>query len=332
MPFRNTEPVLSITWPNGATTGEARIVAGADTPPELVAYGILHALLWYVTDFTTGLEVGYFFAGQSNTMDTGNQKDLLFGNVKYPVPGNPASATMADVKTNHQIELFNTSLPGQGLTIFKDSIIQINPTVPSIDIFCTNVLFANSGDVGFFGPRVYFQNGTTFERQNGGNVSVAGDAGKGLVNYSYSNTASGLTVAGGPFSAEIAVGIFVTNHVFEAGRCYRVELLGGFNSPVAGTSGNFFLRKGTTIAGAMWWDYYWSVPMLAGGAVGGIPGGGGLLRRATGAGNLTSSFCLTMRSNNAAAGQHYADANHPRGFVVYDCGDADDFPFAFSVV
>lgn len=323
--------VRRVIWPSNARSGETRIVAGADTPPELQAYGVIVALLFYITDVGSGLEVGYFFIGQSNTMDFGNQKDLLFGNVKYPTPGVPSSATAADVKTNHQIELFDTSLAGFGKTIFKDSIIQVNTTVPSIDIFCTNVLFANSNDVGFTNPRVYWKNGTAFERQNGGGASVAGDVGKGVVNYTITNVASALTVAGAPFSAEIVVNTII-NHVFEAGRAYRVEIFGGFNSGTAGTAGDFYLRKGTTIAGAQWWNYFWSIPMLPAGAVGGIPGSCGYLRRTAGAGNLTSSLVLTMRTNNAASGQHYADANHPRGMVIYDCGVATDFPQAFTVV
>jgi len=336
--------VRRVIWPSNARSGETRIEAGADTPPELQAYGIIVALLFYITDVATGLEVGYFFIGQSNTMDVGNQKDLLFGNVKYPTPGVPSSAGMADVKTNHQIELFDTSNPGDGYTIFKDSIIRVNSTVPALELFCTDVFFQTSGQVQFNGPQTFFDlltvfnpgsstvwnNTADFERQNGGNVSVAGDVGKGLVNFAYSNTASGLTVAGAPFSAEIVV-MTITSHVFESGRAYRIVLLGGFNSGTAGTSGNFFLRKGITVAGVMWWDYYWSVAMLAGGAVGGIPGSHGYLRRTAGS-NLTSSISLTMRSNNAATGQHYADATHPRGFVIYDCGEAADFPFAFDVV
>jgi len=344
MPFKNSPPVLSVTWPSGATTGQSRIVAGADTPPELVAYGILHAVLFYITDFGTGLEIGYFFIGQSNTMDVGNQKDLVFGNVAYPTPGDPTSPGMVDVKTNHQIELFHHPTVGRGYTIIKDSYVRLNPTVPALELFCTDVFFQTTGQVQFNGPQNFFDqltifnpgsstvwnNDADFERQNGGGVSVAGDVGKGLVNYTILNVASALTVAGAPFSAEIVVNT-INGHVFESGRAYRVILLGGFNSGTAGTSGNFFLRKGTTIAGVMWWDYYWSVAMLAGGAVGGIPGSHGYLRRTAGT-DLTSSLVLTMRSNNAATGQHYADATHPRGFVIYDCGEAADFPFAFDVV
>jgi len=336
--------VRRLIFPSDAGTGESRIVVGADTPPELQAYGVIVALLFYITDFATGLEIGYFFIGQSNTMDVGNQKDLLFGNVDYPTPGDPTSPTMADVKTNHQIELFNHPTVGRGYTIFKDSYVRLNPTVPALELFCTDVFFQTTGQVQFNGPQNFFDLLTTFnpgsstvwnnlaswERQNGGGVAVAGDPGKGMVNYTITSAASANTVAGAPFSAEIVVNTIIS-HVFEAGRAYSVEIFGGFNSGVAGTAGDFYLRKGTTIAGAQWWNYFWSVPMLPAGAVGGIPSLRGYLRRSAGT-DLTSSMVLTMRSNNASAGQHYADANHPRGMVIYDCGVATDFPQAFPVV
>lgn len=58
--------VRSLTMPQGAKTGQVRMVWGADTPPELEDYGITVAMIAYITDVTTGIEKGYFFMGVSN--------------------------------------------------------------------------------------------------------------------------------------------------------------------------------------------------------------------------------------------------------------------------
>jgi len=161
--------VRQLIFPSNARTGESRIVVGADTPPELQAYGVIVALLFYVTDVATGLEIGYFFIGQSNTMDIGNQKDLLFGNVAYPTPGDPSSPGMVDVKTNHQIELFHHPVIGQGYTIFKDSKIRVNSSVPALELFNALTFFQggqtqfNGSDVFFQGDDVWFGNGVAHQ-------------------------------------------------------------------------------------------------------------------------------------------------------------------------
>lgn len=116
----------NITMPDGAATGQQRMVFGADTPPELVAFGITVALLAYVTDDVTGLEVGYFFIGLSNVMDTGHIRALVFGNVTYPTPGNPNSATASNVKTNLQMQSFVQ----QARTVFKDHSVYIYQDLP----------------------------------------------------------------------------------------------------------------------------------------------------------------------------------------------------------
>lgn len=98
-------------------TNTTRLVIGANTPAELQAYGIEAAILSYVTDVTTGIERGYFWIGSSNRFDGfGTGRVLAFGNVTYPTPGNPASATVADVKTNFQQNMWGQSEQ----TIFKD--------------------------------------------------------------------------------------------------------------------------------------------------------------------------------------------------------------------
>jgi hypothetical protein len=172
----------SITAPLDAGAGTHRAVFGADTPAELQAYGILEAFLWYDTDKTSNIELGYFFIGSSNSLDGGaNQKVLLFGNVDYPTAGVPSSATVGSVKTNFQINMFNETALGFGYTIFKDSVIQINNSVPAVFVGATNTTFNGSGAVNF-SQATAWDNGIGFQRRNGGAVSVAGDPGKGLVN------------------------------------------------------------------------------------------------------------------------------------------------------
>lgn len=101
----------------GAGTGTSRMIIGADTPPELQAYGIDVAILTYITDKTTHLEVGYFFIGSSNRFDgNGDNRVQAFGNVVYPTPGDPSSAVMASVKTNFQQNMY-VPYPQ---TMFKD--------------------------------------------------------------------------------------------------------------------------------------------------------------------------------------------------------------------
>jgi len=108
-----------ITMPDGATTGEQRMVWGADTPPELQAYGLTVAMMGFVLDSATGLEVGYFFQAVSNVMDSPPSRAMVFGNVTYPTPGNPATATVANVKTNFQMDLWSQF----ALTLFKDHLV-----------------------------------------------------------------------------------------------------------------------------------------------------------------------------------------------------------------
>jgi hypothetical protein len=110
----------TITMPDGATTGTQRMVWGANTPPELQAYGLTVAMQGYVTDSVTGKEVGYFFQAISNVMDAGpGSRAMVFGNVSYATPGNPTTASVGAVKTNFQMDMFGQS----PYTIFKDQIV-----------------------------------------------------------------------------------------------------------------------------------------------------------------------------------------------------------------
>lgn len=84
----------SLTWPAGAGTGTFRIVAGGDTPPELTATGRPVALLFF--DIISGVEVGYHFLS-AGTNGPPAEATFEIGYVTYPIPGDPSSATPADV-------------------------------------------------------------------------------------------------------------------------------------------------------------------------------------------------------------------------------------------
>lgn len=101
----------------GAGTGSSRIVIGSDVPAELRAFGVDTAILTYITDHLSGLEVGYFFIGGSNRFDAGgNNRVQAFGDVTYPTPGVPSSATTGNVKTHFQQQM-DSPFPQ---TTFKD--------------------------------------------------------------------------------------------------------------------------------------------------------------------------------------------------------------------
>lgn len=130
----------SITMPDGATTGQQRTVFGAGTPPEVAAFGVEVSILFYVTDVVSGLEAGYFFIGQSNAADAPppGWRVLAIGNVTYPTPGVPTSATVADVKCNLQFGMWGTG--GTRATVFKDHDVEFwtpagAPAPPRINMF-----------------------------------------------------------------------------------------------------------------------------------------------------------------------------------------------------
>lgn len=120
-----------ITMPDLQAQG-IRMVWGADTPSIIASFGLTVAMVGYVTDVLTGLEVGFFFQGVSNIMDAApGSRAMVFGNVTYPTAGNPASATVADVKTNLQLDMFTQFR----FTLFKDHDVLL---MPGIGLFLAN--------------------------------------------------------------------------------------------------------------------------------------------------------------------------------------------------
>ena len=295
----------------GAGTGTMRMTLGADVPPELASYGIDVAMLFYVTDFASGLEVGYFFAALSNTLDVGNQRVNLYGSVKYPVPGDPGSATTANVKTHWQMNL-------AGFTTFKDYPVNLSASVPSLRV--------DSAQTVFTGAEVNLGIGTNLVAQSDTNFGFTYSQPRGIVNY-LTSSASSLGLAAN--ASQVSVSL---THRFLDGRAYRVELLGTVAGPVNSRVG-FTLRLGSLTTGTLVADYGWfdTAPDAAAAAMN--ANASVYLRRVHGAGNVDQLFNLTMTAGNLVAGNHthVANATIPRGLVVFDVGDADDFVWAPSI-
>jgi hypothetical protein len=170
--------------------------------------------------------------------------------------------------------------------------------------------------------------GARFTRDNN-STALAGDVGKGLQNYSIAYTSTGDTVAGAPFSAMIK-SVQMTSVLWEAGRAYGVQIMGGFFSGTNACSVNFKLQSGTVAnAGTTLWDYLWG-PQFAG-QVRAAPTGLAFVRRSP-ATSLVSDISLQFLNDSSAIGRHYADNGHPRGILIYDIGEAADYPFATEII
>lgn len=154
LPFGATSgPRIILDGVNGQisvnTAGTTRIVLGANTPPELVTFGISLAVLFYVTDSVTGVEVGYFFIGLSNVLDAGADNIVLLnGQVLYPVPGNPSSPTNLDVKTNYQMNMADPNSTNPSGTYFKDFVIFLQTSVPRMSMGWQTKLIRDNHDLG----------------------------------------------------------------------------------------------------------------------------------------------------------------------------------------
>jgi hypothetical protein len=88
----------SITLPDGATTGQSRVVIGGDLPQELQDVDITAAILFYAYSRPPiDAELGYGFIGAIESNNPIESTTMMQGNVRYPIPGDPSSATAADV-------------------------------------------------------------------------------------------------------------------------------------------------------------------------------------------------------------------------------------------
>lgn len=194
-------------------------------------------------------------------------------------------------------------------------------TSPYLDMLGTTQLRMQSGTL------LKFVNNAALQRDNPGTVTK-GDAGKGVVNYATTNGSSASTVAGAPFSAKIVC--VSLSQWLENGRAYGIQILGGFHSPTsAAISANFYLHQGASAgAGAVLWDYLWN-PQYQN-EVRPVPAQLGYIRNVA-SGTYLTTLSIQMNTDGSGIGTHYADANHVRGMVVYDVGDAADFPWATNM-
>lgn len=154
LPFGATSgPRIILDGVNGQisinTAGTTRIVLGANTPPELITFGVSVALLFYVTDSVTGVEVGYFFIGLSNVLDNGGDNIVLLnGQCLYPIPGDPTSPTHSDVKTNYQMNMVDPNSTNGPGTYFKDFPIIVQTTVSRISMGAPTTIVRDNHDLG----------------------------------------------------------------------------------------------------------------------------------------------------------------------------------------
>lgn len=118
-----------IVSPDGATTGQIRWEIGTDAPPELQADDVHSTLLAYITDPTSGIEIGYFYIAVSQNIFSGTEyPTFAVGQVLYPTPGVPSSATINDIK-----EAYEVFMPSGTLTMIKAAALVQSERVASGD-------------------------------------------------------------------------------------------------------------------------------------------------------------------------------------------------------
>ncbi len=147
-----------------------RLAVGGDVPSELRFYGVEVATLWYIVDATTGVELGYFFEGLSNSIQVSGviQKYKLSGQVIYPVAGDPTSATDLHVKTWQRISL-------SGITIFRDNPIIFSASVDSVTIAAgTDFIVEAASEVTLNRPSCKLFRSAALSVAKGGSPSVIG--------------------------------------------------------------------------------------------------------------------------------------------------------------
>lgn len=328
MPFKN--PPRQITLPDGATTGQVRWVLGADTPPELQAYGIDNALIAYVTHILAPtVEVGYFFIGVSNKMDLGaDDMALVFGNVTYPTPGDPSSPTMANVKTNFQQDLWSQFQN----TIFKDHAVTLFPGVrldakdgnASFECYGTLV----SGDSQHrlmifrdgkheFGPGNAVRD-VDIQRTGVGELTTTG-----VYRRDDCHSLISSAVSSGAIGAE-AIVLTLASTTFRANRAYRFHFGTSFVASVANNT-TFNIRR-TNLAGALILGSFF-FPGIAATHV--WAEATNVARNNTGS-DITQVMVLTMAAS-AGTTTMFGGANLVRYLEVNDCGPASKFPNAPGV-
>jgi hypothetical protein len=157
------QPENVLVFPNNAGTGTPRIVVGADIPNEIANYSALYtipaALIFY--DVVGGVEVGYHFEAEArNVFNT--EPAIVIGKVTYPIPGNPASATAADVTIQQSWEKTTVQMLQKFVVDQNQRMYYSNSATPMPIMDTGSVVVAiPSGSTNFaFGP-VNWRNNVT---------------------------------------------------------------------------------------------------------------------------------------------------------------------------
>ncbi len=273
----------SLTNP-GFGTGATRLVIGADTPPELQAFGVDVAILSYVRDKNTGLEVGYFWIGSSNRFDGfGDSRVQAFGNVTYPTPGDPSSATQSDVKTNFQQDAW-----GQyPQTIFKDHTLTAWASV-------------------------------SFETSNGfGDFKIDGH----VMDHGFIDDASDGS-SSGAITTETTI-FTVPSAVYRTGRAFRAVLSGHFNFSASNGVGRIRIYRNST-AGTLLCSCFFGPSGGAFGAAPGDYKHIELLFRNNSGSNVTDTLVCTLTSAGAGTVDMTSSSTNIRRLEIFDHGAAAD--------
>ena len=276
--------VGSLTNPS-VGTNSSRMVIGADTPAELRSYGIDTAILSYINDVTSGLEVGYFFIGTSNRFDGGgNNRVQAFGNVVYPTPGVPSSATVSNVKTNFQQDMF-TPFPQ---TIFKDQTVEL----------WTN--FNLRWDTGF---RLFTVDGHVM--------------GHGLIDEAADANPTGA------IAAETTI-FTVPSSVYRTGRAFRVIVDGHFNFSAANGLGRIKVYRNSTAGTLLATCFFGCGAGAAGGPPGDYKHFEPVFRNNSGS-DVTDTIVVTLACFTAGTVSMFSAADTIRRVEIRDTGAAADF-------
>lgn len=320
--------VNRIVMPSNAQSGQQRMEwNGGTTPPELQAYGITNAILGYIVDPpggpNPGVEVGYFFMGITNHIDSPAPgfRAMVFGNVTYPTPGVPSSATVLDVKTNFQQDAW---AQGQS-TIFKDHKVEIW-SQNLLMRFLNQIRIHSNNDATF----AFIQNANIAPGDNSLNINcVPGILNLGFGTIAYNGVDQGQGLFDQVESLANSGGVAVETSVFSSAvnawlpqRTYMVEVIGQTNNTVANTV--IYNIRRNSAAG----------PLLVGNIPFPVAAGAGFvrtefrdyIRNATNA-SIVDNIVVTLQPAGGAGLANMAGAGTiPRRLRITDVGSAAQYP------
>jgi hypothetical protein len=134
------------------------------------------------------------------------------------------------------------------------------------------------------------------------------------------------TSPSGAIGTTVTVVLTLTNCLFQAGRAYSIENIGGAYADAIDRFADFSVFK-TNAAGTQYGAFYRTRCNIVGIQVNAY--GKIYVVRSAGT-DLTTDICLTVAAN-AGTVVHYAAATFPRGLVVRDVGTAAAYAGVFAV-